>query len=79
MHGTPRRPVDYDPNFHLAKTFRFARASLGQRKPSGPPLPPKEVKNKHQQFVYRGGSKLHTFDKEEAPWPYAYNREMLEL
>lgn len=33
---------------------------------------------RHRQFQYRHGSKLHCFPRAEAPWPFAYDREVLE-
>ncbi|KIP07956.1 hypothetical protein PHLGIDRAFT_127310 [Phlebiopsis gigantea 11061_1 CR5-6] len=80
MNGTSRRRADSDPNLSFAKTFRLAKASFG-RKSSGAAPPPgaSEAKSRHGEFVYSQGSKLHSFTQEEAPWPFAYNREVLEL
>ena len=33
---------------------------------------------RHRQFVYRHGSKHHCFHRSEAPWPFSYDREVLE-
>lgn len=34
---------------------------------------------KKEHFVYSYGSKLHAFDKKEAPYPLSYDREVLDL
>ncbi|KAI0702334.1 hypothetical protein BC835DRAFT_1263900 [Cytidiella melzeri] len=34
---------------------------------------------RHRQFQYLRGSKVHCFPRAEAPWPMAYDREILEL
>ena len=80
MNGTSRRRADSDPNLSLAKTLRLARANFG-RKTSGAAPPPdvRKAKSRHEEFVYSRGAKLHSFAREEAPWPFAFNREVLEL
>lgn len=37
------------------------------------------TKSKKDQFVYRYGSKLHAYDKKQAPYPLSYDREVLDL
>ena len=80
MNGTSRRRADSDPNLTLAKTLRLAKSNFG-RKSSSAAAPPnaKEARSRHQEFVYARGAKLHSFTREEAPWPFAFNREVLEL
>lgn len=34
--------------------------------------------NRHKTFIYKNGCKLHSFSIEEAPWPFSFNREVLE-
>ncbi|KAJ3527812.1 hypothetical protein NM688_g8077 [Phlebia brevispora] len=33
---------------------------------------------RHKAFICRNGCKLHAFTREEAPWPFSFNREVLE-
>ena len=35
--------------------------------------------DQHQTFVLSNGSKLHSFPREEVPYAFAYNRNVLEL
>lgn len=79
MNGSSRRRAGSDSHLNLAKTFLFARTSLSHHKSSVSPHSTTEASSKPQQFVYKGDSKLHTFDSKEAPWPYSFNREVLEL
>ena len=86
MHATPRRRADSDPSLALAKPPWFARTSIThsqpwqQRNPPGIAISvPIKVKETHREFAYKHGSKLHTFAAEDAPWPFSFDREVLEL
>ncbi|KAI8990481.1 hypothetical protein BD414DRAFT_535785 [Trametes punicea] len=40
---------------------------------------PKTARAKEYQFVYRNGSKLHAYDRDKAPYPCSFDRDVVEL
>ena len=36
-------------------------------------------RGKEHQFIYRHGSKLHAYDRDKAPYPCSFDRDVVEL
>ena len=46
---------------------------------NGPPSPDRKKSTKREnQFVFQKGSKLHAFARDKAPYPYSYDKEVLD-
>ena len=39
----------------------------------------RNIHRKENQFIYRNGSKLHAYDREKAPYPSSFDRDIVEL
>jgi hypothetical protein len=58
-------------------------ANTAQRHMNSPSPPPfdgkRHPRHKEGQFVYKYGKRHHSYDREKAPYPLSYDKEVLEM
>lgn len=72
-HRCAAPPPDMSDNKSLRAHSTPPRASM-QREASEP-VPVLPIS---RRFLHQHGAKLHTYTREEAPWPFCFNREIIE-
>ncbi|KAH8099373.1 S-adenosyl-L-methionine-dependent methyltransferase [Cristinia sonorae] len=77
-HHNPPRPsyssANTLENSSDGSSFHDVNGSSGSGTPSR-----RQSNKKENQFIYSHGSKLHAYGRDKAPYPFSYNREVLEL
>ncbi|KAJ3539166.1 hypothetical protein NM688_g6406 [Phlebia brevispora] len=59
--------------------YSYSRLSYISTVPSSPDRDRKKSGKKENQFLLREGSRLHAYDRDKAPYPFSYDRDLLEL
>lgn len=54
---------------HTSTRLSCSSSTASHRTPRG----------KEHQFIYTNGSKLHAYDRDKAPYPSSFDRDVLEL
>ncbi|OSD03293.1 hypothetical protein PYCCODRAFT_1477156, partial [Trametes coccinea BRFM310] len=67
------------PHPHLARQVRVSCSSSTASHREHPSEGRKIPRGKEHQFVYRHGSKLHAYDRDKAPYPCSFDRDVVEL
>ncbi|KAI9057719.1 hypothetical protein FKP32DRAFT_1660471 [Trametes sanguinea] len=67
------------PHPHLARQVRVSCSSSTASHRDPPAEGRKIPRGKEHQFVYRHGSKLHAYDRDKAPYPCSFDRDVVEL
>ncbi|KAI0375218.1 hypothetical protein BV20DRAFT_1048391 [Pilatotrama ljubarskyi] len=60
------------PHPHAPRNTRLSYSSSAAASHRGP-------RGKEHQFIYRNGSKLHAYDRDKAPYPSSFDRDVVEL